>query len=153
MDFSQLRRGEIVAALGGIALAIGVFLSAYVPSDNPNAVVEGVKHPDAASIWETNDISKYLLLLGAIAPVILVYIVIRGHELSWPRGELTAVVGLVASTLLFWHGVISRPGEPSGQIGLGVGWYVAFAGALAIAIGGAVRASSSERRRKPPGVL
>ena len=54
---------------------------------------------------------------------------------------------------MFWHGVIQRPGEPSGQIGLGIGWYLAFVGALAIAVGGAIRAAQSERRRKPPGVL
>ena len=153
MDFSQLRKGEIAAAIGGLLLVAAVFLPAYVPSDNPNAIVAGATHPDEASIWDANAISKYLLLLAAVAPIILLYIVVRRHELSWPRGELTAVVGLVAVTLVFWHGVIQRPGEPSGQIGLGIGWYLAFAGSLAIAAGGAIRASSSERRRKPPGVL
>jgi hypothetical protein len=153
MHFSQLRPGEIAAAIGGIALAIGVFLPAYVPSDNPNAVVLEGQVGVSASIWDVNTISRYLLLLAAIAPIVLVYIVIRGHELSWPRGEMTAVIGLVAVTLVFWHGIIQRPGEPAGQIGLGIGWYLAFAGSLAIAIGGGIRASQSERRRKPPGVL
>ena len=36
---------------------------------------------------------------------------------------------------------------------LALGWYLAFVGSLAIAIGGAIRASTTERRRKPPGVL
>ena len=49
--------------------------------------------------------------------------------------------------------VIQRPGEPSGQISLGIGWYLAFLGSLMIAIGGAIRASGTERKRKPPGVL
>ena len=151
MDFSQLQRGEIAAAIGGLLLVVAVFLPAYAPSDNPNATVAG-GHADA-SIWDTNTISRFLLLAAAVAPIVLLYIVIRGHELSWPRGEMTAVVGLVAVTLLFWHGVIQRPGEPSGQIGLSIGWYLAFLGALAVAIGGAIRASTTERRRKPPGVL
>ncbi len=151
MDFSQLRRGEIAAAIGGIVLVIAVFLPAYSPSSNPNATVAGGS--SSASIWDANKISRILLLLAAIAPIVLLYIVIRQHELSWPRGELTAVIGLVASTLLFWNGVIQRPGQPSGQIGLSIGWYLAFLGAVAIAIGGAVRAAQSERRRKPPGVL
>ena len=151
MDFSELRKGEILAAIGGLLLVAAVFLPAYTPSDNPNAIVAGGRAD--ASIWDANAISKYLLLAAAIAPIILLYIVIRGHQLSWPRGELTAVVGLVAVTLIFWHGVIQRPGEPAGQIGLGIGWYLAFVAALAIAIGGAIRASASERRRKPPGVL
>ncbi|MEA2124219.1 MAG: hypothetical protein QOI80_1001 [Solirubrobacteraceae bacterium] len=151
MDFSQLKRGEILAAIGGIVLVIAVFLPAYKVSDNPNAVVAGA-HANA-SIWDANSISRILLLMAAAAPIILTYIVLRQHELSWPRGELTAVVGLTASTLLFWSGIISRPGDPDGQIALGLGWYLAFLGALAIAIGGALRAAESERRRKPPGVL
>jgi hypothetical protein len=151
VDFSQLKRGEIAAAIGGLVLALAVFLPAYQVSGNPNATVAGA-HADA-SIWDANSISRILLLLAALAPIILLYIVLRQHELSWPRGELTAVIGLTASTLLFWSGIISRPGEPDGQVGLGIGWYLAFLGALAIAIGGAERAAQSERRRKPPGVL
>jgi hypothetical protein len=151
MDFSQLRRGEIAAVIGALVLIIAVFLPAYSPSDNPNAQVIG-RHADA-SIWQANSIGRILLLLAAIAPIILLYIVIRGHQLSWPRGELTAVIGLTASTLLFWDGVIQRPGSPSGQIGLTIGWFLAFLGGVAIAVGGAVRAAESERRRKPPGVL
>jgi hypothetical protein len=154
VDFKQVRKGEILAAIGGLALALAVyFLPAYKPSDNPNAVVAGVKFPDSASIWDANSITRVLLLLAALAPIILLYIVIRNHELSWPRGELTAVIGLTATTLVFWHGVISRPGEPDGQVGLGIGWYVAFVASIAIAVGGAMRAAASERRRKPPGVL
>jgi hypothetical protein len=151
MDFSQLRRGEIAAVVGGLVMILGVFLPAYSPSSNPNAQVVG--HHSAASIWQANSISRILVLLAAIAPIVLIYIVLRGHQLSWPRGELTAVIGLTASTLLFWDGVIQRPGSPSGQIGLDVGWFLSFVGAVAIAVGGAMRAAESERRRKPPGVL
>lgn len=151
MDFSQLQRGEIAAAIGGLILMAAVFLPAYSPSDNPNASVAGGSAD--ASIWDTNKISRILLLVAAVAPIVLLYIVIRGHELSWPRGEMTAVIGLVAVTLIFWHGVVQRPGEPAGQIGLSLGWFFALLGALAVAIGGAIRASTTERRRKPPGVL
>lgn len=151
MDFKQLRAGEIAAAIGGIVLVIAVFLPAYSPSSNPNATVAGGRAD--ASIWDVHTISRIVLLLAAIAPIVLVYIVVRRHELSWPRGELTAVLGLTAVTLVFYVGVIQRPGEPSGQISLTFGWFLALLGALAIALGGAVRAAQSERRRKPPGVL
>jgi hypothetical protein len=153
MDFSQLRRGEIIAAIGAVVLAIAVFLPAYSPSTNPHAVVAGIRHPGHASIWDANSISRYFILAAALAPLILLYIVLRGHQLSWPRGEMTAVIGLTATTLNFWNGIISRPGDPDGQIGLSIGWYLAFLASLAIAIGGALRAGESERRRKPPGVL
>ena len=46
-----------------------------------------------------------------------------------------------------------RPGDPSGQISLKFGWFVALLGIVAIIVGGAMRAGGSERPRKPPGVL
>jgi hypothetical protein len=151
MDVSMLRWSDWLAAAGGVMLAIGVFLPAFSPSDNPNALIAG--HHASASIWEASTIARVLLLAAAVAPVVLLWIIVRGHELSWPRGEMTAVVGLAAATLLFYRGVIDRPGDPSGQISLSAGWFLAFAGTLAMAAGGAVRASEVERKRKPPGVL
>jgi hypothetical protein len=152
MDFTRLRMGEIAAAIGGVVLAIALFLPAYSPNrDNPNAVIDGSQSD--ASIWEAHNLIRIILLLAAVAPIILVYIIVRGHQLSWPRGEMTAVIGLVAATLLFYVGVIDRPGEPSGQIGLSIGWYLAFVSSLAVAAGGAIRSSEFERKRKPPGVL
>ena len=68
-----------------------------------------------------------MLLIAAVAPLILAWIIVRGHALSWPRGELTAVVALVALTLTLFRGVIDRPGSPSGEISLGYGWWIALA--------------------------
>jgi hypothetical protein len=151
MNLSQLRWSDWLAAAGGVLLAIAVFLPAFTVSDNPNALIAG-KHADA-SIWQACSTVRWLLLLAAIAPIVLVYIIARGHELSWPRGEMTAVIGLAAATLVFYRGIIDRPGEPNGQISLSIGWFVAFLGAIAMAVGGAIRASEVERKRKPPGVL
>ena len=77
----------------------------------------------------------------------------RDHELSWPRGEMTAVVGMIALVLVLYVGLVDRPGEPSGQISLQYGWFVSLLGIVAIIVGGAMRASGTERPRKPPGVL
>ncbi len=60
---------------------------------------------------------------------------------------------LCAFGIIGYTGVIDRPGEPPGEIGLGLGWFLAFAGSILMAVGGAMRAGSSERPRKPPGVL
>ena len=69
---------------------------------------------------------RYLLLLAAVAPLILAYIIVRGHALSWPRGELTAVIALVALTLMIFRGVIDKPGSPPGEIGIAIGWWSAW---------------------------
>ena len=152
MDFARVKTGEILAAVGGILLAISVFVKCYeARPENPNANIDGLK--GTVSIWDVHDILRILLLMAAIAPMILLYIIARDHQLSWPRGEMTAVVGLTAATLVFYVGIIDRPGEPSGEIELEIGWYGAMLGSVLIAAGGAMRSGESERVRKPPGVL
>jgi hypothetical protein len=147
----RLGASEAIAVVGGLLLALAVFLPWYATSSNPNAQIDGAR--GSFSAWEAHPILRWPLLAAAIAPLILAWIIIREHELSWPRGELTAVVGLVAAALVLYFGVLSRPGEPSGEISLELGWFVALLGALLMLFGGASRASGTERPRKPPGVL
>jgi hypothetical protein len=153
MDLSRLKWSDVLAAVGGVVLVLSVFVHKTYEArpESPTAQINGLR--GTVSIWEVHPILRWLLLAAALAPIILVWIIVRDHELSWPRGEMTAVVGLAAVTLIFYTGIIDRPGEPSGQIELDWSWYTALAGAMCIAIGGAIRASSTERRRKPPGVL
>jgi hypothetical protein len=96
---------------------------------------------------------RYFLLLGALAPVILAYIIVRGHALSWPRGELTAIAALASLTFTIFRGLIDKPGSPSGEISISFGWWVALAGGLLILVGSVARSRETAARRKPPGVL
>jgi hypothetical protein len=152
MHPSNLSRSELIASLGGILLGIGIFLTWYVPSeDNRNAVVAGSR--EAVSAWDAHTYLRFLFLAAAIAPLVLAYIVLRDHQLSWPRGEMTAVVAIAAFGIIGYVGIIDRPGEPPGEIGLGLGWFLSMAGVMLMAAGGAMRAGGTERPRKPPGVL
>ena len=152
MDFRRITTSEIVAAVGGALLAIGVFLPWYSPNtENANAVVAGSR--EAVSAFDAHSILRFLLLAAALAPIILLYIVVRDHELSWPRGEMTAVIGIIAFGLTAYVGIIDRPGEPPSEIGLGFGWFMSLLGTILIAVGGSYRASTTERPRKPPGVM
>ena len=152
MNPGRLGRGEIIAAVGGVLLAICLFLPWYETSpDNRNAVIDGAR--GSLSGWEVHPIMRWLLLAAAVAPLILLYIVMRDHQLSWPRGEMTAVVGIAAFGLIGYTGLLDRPGDPSGEISLRFGFWGAFLGSILMSVGGAMRASESERARKPPGVL
>jgi hypothetical protein len=152
MNFGRLGRGEYLAVLGGLLLALGLFLPWYETNpDNRNAVIDGVR--GSVSAWEVFPILRWLLLAAALAPMILAWVIIRDHQLSWPRGEMTAVVGMIAVVLVLYVGFVDRPGTPSGQISLKIGWFVAAVGCALITLGGAMRAGGTERPRKPPGVL
>jgi hypothetical protein len=153
VNFSNLQRGEWIAMLGGIVLAVSVFIPKTYEAqpENPNAHINGMK--GVVSIWQAHPIMRWLLLAAAAAPFILAWIVVREHELSWQRGEVTAVVAIAAAGLLFYAGIIDRPGEPSGAIELDWSWYTALGGSLLMLVGAFMRTSESERARKPPGVL
>jgi hypothetical protein len=152
MHLSRLGRAELIAALGGLLLAVGVFTPWYATArDNPNAVIDGAR--GTFSAWDAHPVLRWLLLAAALAPLILAWIVARDHELSWPRGEMTAVAGIAAAGLTLYVGILDRPGQPPAEIGLRAGWVAAALGTLLIIAGGALRASGAERPRKPPGVL
>ena len=152
MDPTKISRSEWIAVAGGLMLLVGIFLPWYVPNtENRNAIVAGSR--EAVSAWEAHTLLRFLFLAAALAPLILAWIVIRDHELSWPRGEMTAVVAIAAFGIIGYVGIIDRPGDPPGEISLGIGWLLSFLGSILMAVGGAMRAGSSERPRKPPGVL
>jgi hypothetical protein len=153
MDFKQLDRGEAIAVVGGLLLGISVFLSWY-SLGNRYAQLNGCHGPHTGcTAWSGLQVIRFLLLLAALAPAILGWIIVRGHALSWPRGELTAVTALVALTLIVFRGVIDKPGTPPGEISIDYGWFVALLGGLLILTGALTRARESSTRRKPPGVL
>jgi hypothetical protein len=152
MHVDRLGRGELVAAVGSILLAAGLFLPWYETApDNPNAVIDGAR--GALSGWEVHTTARWLLLAAAAAPLILIWIVIRDHELSWPRGEMTAVAAIAAFGIVAYIGFLDRPGTPSGAISLQPGYFGALLGTMAMIAGGAISAGQTERTRKPPGVL
>jgi hypothetical protein len=147
----RLSRSEWIAVGGGLLLILAVFLPWYGTSENPNAVIDGDRGDFSA--WQVHPILRWLLLAAALAPLILAWIVLREHELSWPRGEMTAVVAMAALGLVLYSGVVTRPGEPRAQISLQLGWFLAVVGIVLMLVGGATRAAEVERARKPPGVL
>ena len=152
MHFEKLQRGEIIACVGGALLAIAVFLPWYsTDSGNANSVIDG-RHGDF-SARDAHTVSRFLFLLGAAAPFILAWIVVREHQLSWPRGELTAISGITALVLVLVLGFIARPGDPRDTISFGIGWYLALVASIVIIFGALQRVKETEAVRKPPGVM
>ncbi len=148
----RLTVNEVVAMLGGVLLGAFVFFPWY-DAVSPLARLAGGTGVGAYSGWEAHSILRWVLLAVAVAPFILAYIVARDHKLTWARGELTAVLSIVAVGLLLYIGVVDRPGEPPGQIELAWGWYVALLGSILMLAGSALRTGETERRRKPPGTI
>ncbi len=149
---ARLTRHELFALLGGMLLGAGVFAPWY-DAVSRLASIDAYAGVGAHSAWDVHSILRWILLAIAIAPFVLAYVIARDHQLSWARGELTAVLAIAAAGLVLYVGVVDRPGEPPGQIELGWGWYAAFAGSLLMVAGAALRTGETERRRKPPGSI
>ena len=153
MRFDLLHRGEWIAMGGGLLLLIGLFLPSYVTDDgNPNAKIDGAR--GSFSYFETHTITGWLLLLAAIAPFILAWIIVRENQLSWPRGQMTMVVAVAAFGFVMYFAFVDRPGSPPGTISLSIGFFLMLLGILMM-LGGSIYRSQGEdsAARKPPGVL
>jgi hypothetical protein len=159
VDTSRLDRSEIIGMVAAAVLIISVFLEWYSLSTDPNLVQRGDDPSNWAcgvgntscSGWDTFPIVGVLLLLAALAPFILSWIVIRGHALSWPRGELTAIVGLTAFVLIAYNGIVDKP-EDGLEMGLAFGYWLALLASIGIFVSGGFRAveSGGGAQRKPP---
>ena len=156
MDTSELRRSELVGLIAALILIVSLFLEWYslgsdAVRDESSDWVCGEGN-NSCTAWDTFPIMRWLLLAAAAAPIILTYIVVRGHQLTWPRGELTAIVGLTAFVLIAYNGIVDKPSANNIQISLSYGYIIALLASLGIFVAGGFRAveSGGGAQRKPP---
>ena len=162
MDLSRLNRTRVV--VGALASALLVISVLFLPWFSLTAGPERAEQGSSAWICGTGDLSctgfetfpvlRWLLLLAAIAPPILAYILARGHKLSWPPGEMTMLAGFIAATLILYNGVIDRPGDTFG-VSLDYGYWLALLAAVTIGAVGFSRSleSGARKERKAPGTV
>lgn len=165
MQFSKLSASELVGVIAAALLVVAlIFLDWFTLAENvpgrragdPDAFICGVDQYTCTG-FDTFPIMRWLLLLAAIAPPILAYIVVRGHKLSWAPGELTMVAGFTAFVLIAYNGIVDAPGRGIAEIAITkeIGYYVALGAAAGIAAAGVGRAMESQKGaiRKAPGTV
>ena len=175
MELSNLDRGRTIAgAVASIALVASLFLLPwYSLTDTPERYEQGAwicggpppgadpeldQGDTSCTGWETFSILKYLLILAALAPAILGYILLRGHKLSYPPGEMTMIAGFAAFVLIAYNGILFKPEPEEGIVfgtSLGIGYWVGLVAAVVIGIVGFLRsqASGGKQQRKAPGTV
>src|SRR5688500_17996343 len=163
MEISNLDRNRTIAGAVASVLMIFslIFLEWFALTDTPARAEQGAwvcgVEDFSCTGWETFTILKYALLLAALAPAILGYILIRGHKLSYPPGEMTMIAGLAAFVLVAYNGVIDRPGSGVAETGVGleIGYWIALIAAAGIAATGFLRSqvSGGKQQRKAPGTV
>jgi hypothetical protein len=157
MENTKLSRSELLGIVCAVILVGSLFLEWYsldtsdVQRDESDDWVCGTGN-NSCSGFDTFPILRWLLIAAASAPLILSYIVVREKSLSWPRGEMTAVVGLTAFVLIAYNGLIDTPSPNDIGVNLSYGYVIALLAALGIFVTGGLRAvdSGGGARRKPP---
>jgi hypothetical protein len=165
MDFSRLNYRRLAVGLTASALLIIaiLFLPWYSLDHNPQRVDS---NPDAwvcgtgdysCTGFDTFPILRWLLLLAALAPIILAWILVRAHKLSYPPGEMTMVAGFAAFVLIGYNGIIDKPGTGIAETGVSLdyGYWIALIASVAIAAVGWTRSleSGARQKRKAPGTV
>jgi hypothetical protein len=168
VDFSRLDRNRVlVGGVASILLIISIFfLPWYTLSDvvsrqpnsssyDTNAFICGAGDFKCGG-FETFPIMRWFLLAGALSPLILAWIIVRGHKLSWAPGEMTMVVGFTMMVLVGYNGIIDKPGSGPAEVGVSLdyGYWIALLCTIAIAATGFLRSQAGQRRqRKAPGTV
>jgi hypothetical protein len=165
VDFSRLNYPRLAVGLtASLLLIVSVLflpwfsydLDAVQKGPEEDAWICGVGE-DSCTAFETFPILRWLLLLAAIAPIILAWILVRAHKLSYPPGEMTMVAGFAAFVLILYNGIIDKPGSGPAEIGLSLdyGYWVALLSSVAIAGVGWTRSleSGARKGRKAPGTV
>ena len=124
--------GERVTALAGFVLMLSTFMGWYAGSEEgPTIAVIG---------WHTGAIGKLVFLLG-LAVVVLVVLRELGIELpaTVPESLVIIVIGSLATILVLIR-LISVPDQFFPFDGRGIGIWIALIAALALIVGGLLRA-------------
>jgi hypothetical protein len=162
MDFSRLDRNRVLlGGVGSIVLIVSIlFLPWYSLSHTPTRAAQDAwicgTGDYSCTGFDTFPVLRWFLLAGALAPLILGWILVRGHQLSWAPGEATMVVGFVEIVLIGYNGLIDKPGSGPQEIGVSLdyGYWLALLGAIAIAATGFLRSQVGQKReRKAPGTV
>jgi hypothetical protein len=163
MEFSRLdQRRTIIGGVAAILLILSIlFMPWFSLSDVPERAKQEAwlcgENEFSCTGFETFPILRWLLLLSALAPLILAWIIVRGHKLSWQPGELTMVVGFAAAFLIAYNGLIDRPSPSDGlEFGIGIdyGYWVALLASITIAVIAFMRSLvGASRERKTPGTV
>ncbi|UJA19554.1 hypothetical protein HJD18_04585 [Thermoleophilia bacterium SCSIO 60948] len=163
MEFDRAGRLELIGIVAGIVLILAlIFLPWFELSDEETRVAQDAwicgTGEYTCTGFETFTIVRWLLIAGAIAPLILAYVLMRSHKLSWAPGEMTMVVGFVLVVLIAYNGLIAKPVPDNGvEFGtsLAIGYYIALLAAVVIGVTGYLRSLETGARqgRKAPGTV
>ena len=144
MDFSKLRTGETVAAIGGLVLLVAMFLFDWYEISGFGGLIEqfgdavgvdtGIKAWDGQGFFGT--IANLVILAAAIAAVALAIVTATSRTVALPVAASAISAGLgIGAVVMVLLRMVFQPG-PNEVVDLRFGILLALIGAGMIAYGG-----------------
>jgi hypothetical protein len=145
MDVRRLRAGELMAATGGVALFVSLFLPWY----QERRVFPGLgaaRYPDRTA-WDALAVNDVILALVALAALALLLVTAAQEVPAVPiaMNSLVTLFGLIGLVLL----LVRVAWLPDGADQRAWGLWVGLAGAAAIVVGGWI--AMRDQRVSPSG--
>jgi hypothetical protein len=141
MDLSRIRRGEMIAAAGGLVLLIALFLvDWYSAGAQVSTPVGSISVEGDFGAWDgqgfLGTLANLIILAAAIAAVGLALVTATSRTIALPvaASALTATLGIAAVTMVLLR-MLFQPG-PNELVDLKFGILLALFGALVVAYGG-----------------
>ena len=141
MDLSKIRRGELVAAIGGIVLLIALlFLNWYGVGGSVETPLGDFSIGAEFGAWDAQGflgtLANLVILAAGVVAVGLAILTATARTVALPvaAGALTTALGLASVVLIFGR-MLFQPGD-NDFVGLEFGIFVALAGAVAVTVGG-----------------
>ena len=136
MELTRLRPGELIAAGGGIALLVVMFLDWYAAGGTTEVSGRDIEISVGFSAWEAFGFTDILLALTALTAIALAVVTAarRSPALPVAGSVITATIGIAAMLLVLYR-ILNQPG-PNEFIEVKFGAFLGFVSVLAIAAGG-----------------
>jgi hypothetical protein len=141
MDLSKLRRGELIAGVGGIVLLIALlFLNWYGVGDTVETPFGDFSVGADFGAWDgqgfLGTLANLVILAAGIAAVGLALLTATSRTVALPvaASAMTAGLGIAAVVMVVMR-ILFQPG-PNDIVDLKLGIFVALIGSLAVAYGG-----------------
>jgi hypothetical protein len=144
MDFSKLRTGELVAAVGGLIVLVSMFAFDWYEISGFGGLIEqfgatvgvdtGIKAWDGQGFFGT--IANLVILAAAVAALTLAVLTATSRNVALPvaASAITAGLGIGAVVMVLLR-MVFQPG-PNEVVDLRFGILLALIGAVIIAYGG-----------------
>jgi hypothetical protein len=149
MELSRLRRGDLIAGLGGVALLAVMFLDWYSAGGRASFQGRDIDISLGFNAWQAFSVTDLILALTALSGIAVAVLTASRRSPAMPvaASVITTTLGALATLLVFYR-ILNQPG-PNEFVEVKLGALLGFLAVLAVAVGGYLAMRDEEGEDAP----